>query len=123
MDRLLFGFKLVHIPADKHHGPDGLSHREPVKGKEEDDDPEEWIDHALSLGIWVLTWLDTPQPTQIFTPDQAPSGNPSASDDPADFPTSEKALKTEDNLARVKQYLHSFQLPADLDDKSTAGLL
>ena len=23
---LLFDFKLIHIPSDKHHGPDGLSH-------------------------------------------------------------------------------------------------
>ncbi len=38
---LLFDFKLVHIPAEKHHGPDGLSWREPAEGEvDEEDDPE-----------------------------------------------------------------------------------
>ncbi len=54
---LLFDFKLVHIPADRHHGPDGLSRREPIPGEDEDeDDPEEWINDILALGIWVDTW-------------------------------------------------------------------
>ena len=55
---LLFDFKLVHVPADKHRGPDGLSRREPVPGEEEDDDPEDWVDSALALGVWVVSWLD-----------------------------------------------------------------
>ena len=51
---LLFDFKLVHIPADKHQGPDGLSRREPIPGEDnEEDDPEDWIDKVLSLGIWI----------------------------------------------------------------------
>ena len=49
---LLFNFKLVHVPAEKHHGPDGLSRREPVEGEDEDeDDPEDWIDRTLALGL------------------------------------------------------------------------
>ena len=55
---LLFNFKLVHVPADKHKGPDGLSRREPAPGKEEADDPEDWVDTALTLGTWVVSWLD-----------------------------------------------------------------
>ena len=51
---LLFNFKLVHIPADKHQGPDGLSRREPIPGEDdEQDEPENWIDKVLSLGIWI----------------------------------------------------------------------
>jgi hypothetical protein len=50
----LFHFKLVHVPTDKHRGPDGLSRCEPVPGEDDDEgDPEEWIDEVLSLGIWV----------------------------------------------------------------------
>jgi hypothetical protein len=57
---LLFDFKLIHILAEKHHGPDGLSRREPADGKDDDeDDPEDWINHALALGIWVVSWLDS----------------------------------------------------------------
>ena len=48
---LLFNFKLVHVPAAKHQGPDGLSCHEPAEGEEEDNDPKDWIDKVLSLGI------------------------------------------------------------------------
>jgi len=56
---LLFDFKLVHIPTDKHRGPDGLSRWGLVPGEKEEDDPEDWVDHALSLGIWITSWLGT----------------------------------------------------------------
>ena len=56
---LLFDFKLVHVPANKHKGPDGLSRRKPVLGEDEDNDPEDWVDNALSLGTWVMSWLDS----------------------------------------------------------------
>ena len=55
---LLFNFKLVHIPANKRRGPNGLSRRAPAPSKEEDNDPEDWVDNTLSLGIWVVSWLD-----------------------------------------------------------------
>ena len=54
-----FKFKLAHVPADKHKGPDDLSRREPAPGEEEDDDPEDWVDNALSLSLWVVSWIDT----------------------------------------------------------------
>jgi len=55
---LLFDFKLVHVPADKHKGPDGLSRRKPIPGEdEEDEDPEDWVDNALALGVWVVSWV------------------------------------------------------------------
>jgi len=59
---LLFNFKLIHIPAEKHHGPDGLSQCELADDEvDEDDDPEDWIDHMLALRIWVVSWLDATQ--------------------------------------------------------------
>ena len=54
----LFDFKLVHIPVQKHHGPDGLSRCELAEGEDKEDDPEDWIDLALSLGLWITSWLD-----------------------------------------------------------------
>jgi len=63
----LFDFKLVHVPADKHLGADGLSRREPIPGEDEDDDPEEWVDNILSLGIWVDSWQRAQAPNvKIF---------------------------------------------------------
>jgi hypothetical protein len=54
---LLFDFKLVHVPAEKHLGANGLSQREPIPGEDDDDgDPEESVDEVLSLSIWVDTW-------------------------------------------------------------------
>jgi hypothetical protein len=65
---LLFNFKLMHIPANKHQGPNGLSRCEPTDREEdEDDDPEAWIDQALCLGIWEATWLSTYQVQQCLT--------------------------------------------------------
>src|SRR6266852_2347091 len=53
----LFNFKLVHIPAEKHQGPNGLSRHEPIPGEDDDeDDPEEWVDNTLALGLWLDTW-------------------------------------------------------------------
>src|SRR6266567_7409454 len=53
----LFNFKLVHIPAEKHQGPDGLSRCEPIPGEDNGDgNPEEWVDDVLSLGLWLDTW-------------------------------------------------------------------
>jgi hypothetical protein len=49
---LLFDFKLIHVLADKHQGPNGLSRREPIPGEDHDNsDLEEWVDEILSLGI------------------------------------------------------------------------
>jgi len=63
----LFDFKLVHVPADKHKGPDGLSRRKPVLGKDEDDDPDDWINSALSLSTWVVSWLDSFPTNLLYT--------------------------------------------------------
>ena len=120
---LFFNFKLVHIPAEKHQGPDGLSRREPAEGEEEEDDPEEWIDQALSLGLWISSWLLTPQSTQVFALTQASLVNNTAAGDPVEFPVADKALEAEEHLARVEQYLWSLRLPSGLDNKATARLL
>jgi hypothetical protein len=56
---LLFNFKLVHIPVEKHHGPDGLSWRKPADSEDENEDnPKEWSDRTLVLRVWVVSWLE-----------------------------------------------------------------
>jgi len=55
---LPFDFKIVHVPADKHHRPDDLSQWPPLEGEdEEEEDPEDWVDEMLGLGIWVASWM------------------------------------------------------------------
>ncbi|KIY60738.1 hypothetical protein CYLTODRAFT_326548, partial [Cylindrobasidium torrendii FP15055 ss-10] len=46
---LLFNFTLVHIPAERFQGPDGLSRREPTndEGDIPDDEAEDWIDDEV----------------------------------------------------------------------------
>jgi len=56
INRWIAAILLFHMPADKHKGPDGLSRREPIPGEEEHDDPEDWVDNALPLSIWVVSW-------------------------------------------------------------------
>ena len=106
---------------DKHHGPDGLSRYEPAKGKEEEDDLEEWINHALSL--WVSSWLGGPQFAQVLSIAQAPSGNDSNTGNLTMFPVSNKTLQIEEDLMHVEHYLHSLRLPSKMDDKASTKFL
>ena len=41
----MFHFTLIHVPADKHKGPDALSRRETAEGEEGDEEEnDEWLD-------------------------------------------------------------------------------
>jgi hypothetical protein len=52
---LLFQFNLVHVPAAKHAGIDGLSRRPPAENNpEEDDDHEDWVDRTYLFGVTLL---------------------------------------------------------------------
>src|SRR6201747_2368209 len=52
---LLFQFKLVHVPADKHTGADGLSRRPPSSlDPPEADNHEDWLDHAYGFSMELL---------------------------------------------------------------------
>jgi hypothetical protein len=56
---LLYSFELVHVPGDKHVGPDGLSRRPRAEDDPEEDDCEDWVDHALDslLTVQVLNTI------------------------------------------------------------------
>lgn len=41
---LMFDFKLVHVPAEKHVGPDALSRRELGEGEVIEEEDDEWLD-------------------------------------------------------------------------------
>ena len=112
---LLFDFKLVHVPAEKHLGPDGLSRREPVLGEDEEDgDPEDWVDEVLSLGIWVDSWQRTQLPiAQIF--EVLAGGVPSMAvpASPSPHPSSAR----DDELERILEFLSN---PARQSELTTA---
>jgi integrase-like protein/reverse transcriptase-like protein/aspartyl protease len=94
----LFDFRLVHIPAEKHQGPDGLSRREPISGEDDHDgDPEEWVDDILSLGLWLDTWDErrthSASTTKVFQATESVS----TPRDELTFPASTAKARTLDN--------------------------
>jgi hypothetical protein len=126
---LLFDFKLVHIPAEKYRGPDGLSRREPADGEDEEDDPEEWIDDVLSLGLWVVSWTqahlaDRKAAVWTFSIElPATSDNDNDNADNLPFPIDTKARKADEEVQLIHQYLSTLRQPDYLDDTARARLL
>ncbi len=49
---LLFDFKLIHVPAIKFKGPDGLSRREPLEEEREEFD-DQFLDEIALLAEYV----------------------------------------------------------------------
>ena len=135
---LLFDFKLVHMPAEKHHGPDGLSRQEPADGESEDDDPEDWIDAALSLGLWGVSWthadhadqnaavwtfaIELPADTII---DNTYTDIANADLDNLDLPilANPKSRKADEEIKLIHHYLSTLQQPDQLDDAACIRLL
>ena len=138
---LLFDFKLVHIPAEKHHGPDGLSRREPADGESEDDDPEEWIDATLSLGLWGVSWTHASHADQntalwIFTielpadtiidstyTNVGPLTDAELDDLDSPILTNSKSRKADEDIKHIHHYLTTLQQPDQLDDAAHVRLL
>ena len=120
----LFDFRLIHIPADKHHGPDGLSRREPVEGEDdEEEDPEDWIDNALCLGVWAASWANARQVKPVFASVWLLGAEDLVEQQADPFPASKKATQADEDLARVHRYLTSFQFPPNLDDSARLRFL
>jgi len=65
---LPFNFKLAYVPANKYKGLDGLSRCEPVPEEDkEDDNPKDWVDNTLTLGVWVVSWVSPLSPDMHHT--------------------------------------------------------
>jgi len=73
----LFDFKLVHVSADKHQGPDDLSRCEPILGEDDEEDhPEDWFDdHQCMQGfrIQALKTLIFEVPAGVPPPTPTPT--------------------------------------------------
>ena len=56
----MFDFKLVHVPEEKHKGPDRLSRRRVTDSKNEKEGIEEtegWVDKIIGSGVWMASWF------------------------------------------------------------------
>lgn len=65
---LLFDFKLIHVPASRFKGPDGLSRREP-NPEDFEEESDEWLDN-ISLFSNVSEPSPTPTPVLFSGTDQ-----------------------------------------------------
>lgn len=64
---LLFEFELIHVPAERHKGPDGLSRRPRAdEDPDEEDDYEDWIDEAGAFAIEALNPQRGGKPESYF---------------------------------------------------------
>ena len=102
-----FDFKLRHVSATKHQGPDGLSRRR--KGEEEEEEEseeevEEWIDEVLGCGLWIAGGLSEGGKASVFS-----VGKGEDEDDTASFditpPTDDDSRKRDEDLQHVSTYL------------------
>jgi hypothetical protein len=76
----------------------------PAEGEEaKEDDPEEWIDATLSLGVWVSTWLVS-LPLQLGNlPTSSLVLNAETSDNTASttFPASNESSKADNDISTI----------------------
>ena len=138
---LLFDFELVHIPADKHTGADGLSRRPRAPGDpalEDSDELDDWIDTNAGFFIELSTPQSPLDPAPSLsslldlrelavlsvsrspTPPTSPS-TASRSSTPSlpaeEIPRSDKALIKDGKLSIIRRFLTTLNRPPGLSDE------
>ena len=101
---LLFEFELIHVPADRHKGPDGLSRKERAEGEEPEEYDDSWLDDiALFVGLTT-----TDQAGRRVSPRITPQN--------VARPLSLAATlsKQDEVMVQIYEFLSTLQLP-DLD--------
>ena len=128
---LLFDFELVHIPALRHTGADGLSRRPQAPEdppRDDGDELEEWIDrnagfyidlfspsthdpilsllqaHVAKYHVFPVSASVSPSVLLLFLP-------------PTVIPRTPKARLREKKLVLIRQFLQDFRRPADYSDE------
>ena len=142
---LLFDFEILHVPANKHTAPDGLSRRPPAPDDPPwDDDHEDWVDEYGAFAIELINrqapW-DSPRSVSPFSPSLALPHNNSADAAPSTgvytaamtdpplpqveplIPRSNKAQAADSCLDQVHKFLLSEHRPAKLDDGGFEALI
>jgi transposase InsO family protein len=74
---LMFDFALVHVPADRHKGPDALSRRTLGTGETAESDDDTWLDNIALMTYFPNLQMDpftkTPSTTNANNPSTLPS--------------------------------------------------
>ena len=126
-----FDFKLQHVSATKHQGPDRLSRRRKGKTDEEneegEEEVEEWIDEVLGCGLWVAGGLtdgrsggrvENCEGVSVFS---IRKGERNGTD--IKLPTDDNARKCDDDLQLISQYLQTLAFPSHITDKQRTQLI
>ena len=134
---LLFDFDLVHIPADKHTGADGLSRRRAADGEEDTDseDHEDWIDRSYVFAMEHMNQApDVSYPSEtplagiahsrfkVYTGSMllnsmVPSNNLPAPSEPSTIliPRPDAAKKREEQIRKIESFLRNPIRPSGID--------
>jgi hypothetical protein len=142
---LLFDFQLVHVPADKHTGADGLSRRPRDPDDPSPDDPEfleEWIDtnSGFFIGAASPRLDDDPDPVPPLM--LAVDDNDDDGDDDGDDPDgiaaaaasrkeqetflgtrSDRSRRRDDRLEIIRHFLMTPERPDGMPDQDYARLV
>src|SRR6267154_1985884 len=115
---LLFSFKLVHVPAAKHKGVDGLSRRPPSDDDPpEDGDHEDWLDRSYSFAMHIEHTRDkklhsrnsATDPIRFLFLDTIEAEQPV-------IPRSAKAKALDLRMLKIRKYLETRERPPDITD-------
>ena len=121
---LLFDFDLVHVPADKHTGADGLSRRPRAPEDpplEASNDLDEWID--TNAGFFLE--LSTPQSPYDPVPSLASAieylsifhAESRPPDADSSIPRTDKARRQDERIATIRHFLSTLDRPDGLSDE------
>jgi hypothetical protein len=134
---LLFDFELVHVPAARHTGADGLSRRPRTDNDPPFDDSDElddWIDSNAGFFLELTTPASPrdPCPPMCFafelsspTPSPSPSISSSASSasmassssQSVEIPRSSRATLRDERLVVIRRFLTDPKRPPDMSDQ------
>ena len=132
---LMFHFTLVHVPGT-HHGPDGLSRRQPQPGdnEEPEDDFEDWVDqvngflHFIDPSPSQINSISTSPPITCYITDgrdeeipepEEETQLPTQEDLPTPYsvvPRSDTAKFADDRLENVQHWLETLERPHSMTD-------
>lgn len=144
---LLFHFKMVHVPAAKHTGADGLSRRPRAEEDgEEEDDVEEWIDRVNGFALWELWRREPVVGKEVFLGEvledeevegglveaavdedegEDAEGESAVDEDEGEvlIPRSEAAEKRDERLRDMARLLATQEFPDDMDERTRRQLV
>ena len=111
-----FDFKLVHVPADRHKGPDGLSRRQPNTDEEDSHESEadSWIDNiALASRIYDKPSFPTTNPLFPEHPPYPHLEDVTFMDNPAipSYAAAPTRQYSDEDLSTILRYLVTKQVP------------